>query len=447
MRTGFIWLATFLAFPLAGWPLLSHRAYRRLGLTSRFVLSGAVGCVTVTTVMTVSTVLGIRWYPPLILLSAALVSGAARLLVGDSQDRLRVAEQGRLQWAEGVALGVIFVSVSAATLAASSAAVTSADLFLFWGPKAMAFARARGIDSAYLGDPVLRYQHFSYPPLVPNAYAFATLVAGRFTWMSAVMTFPLLLASLVLALPGVLGSWCSRRSAFVATACMGASLALIGQEYLVGGNADFSLLLFEVLAVALLSGTQPVDRASAFLAGILLAGASAAKVEGLPFAICAGLLFVAFGRRGGSGRLAASALVLGPSVFVTALWFGFEKARLGFFGYETYGPFLAADWKSLGLVLWKTAAALADAGRGFPWIVPVAAIAVAFRLRREALVAFGTAMTLAAFFVFTYLHGGGDPTLWIIWSAGRIFAVISPMLVISSLHGREKTFTSDTPSI
>ena len=435
MRQGFVWLATFLAFPIAGAPLLAHAAYRRLGLLSRFGLSCAVGCLAVTTAMTVSTFLRFPWHPALLVLEAGILCAGLRLLVGLTAAG-PVPRKGRpLDPLEWIALGVIAISLFAATLAAASASATSADLFLFWGPKAIAFANARGVDAAYLREPLLKYQHLSYPPLVPNAYAFASLVAGHFPWMAAVMTFPLFLGVLVVALPGLLRESCVRRSALVASAATAASLALIGSVYVAAGNADIFLLLFEVMAVAVLLGAEGPDRASYLLAGLLLAGATAAKVEGLPFALVTGLLFlVCAGSRGNVRRAGAAALVLGPTAVVIGIWFAFEKLRLNFLGYESYGPFFDADWRSLGRVTRTVAHALAQAGGGLPWLVPAIAAGAAISRAREWMIPVAIGALLSAFFLFTYLHGG-DPTLWIAWSAGRVFAVVSPLLVMASVAG------------
>ncbi len=443
MRSGFLWLLSFLIFPLAGWPLLGHPIYRRLGFVSRLMLSGAVGCIAVTTAMTVSTVFHFSWQPALLVPASMVILIGARLLIGLTPDPPRPRRGDRFRYFEWIALSVIFISSCAATLAATSASATSADLVLFWGPKAMAFAKARGVDAAYLSDPLLRYQHFSYPPLVPNAYALATLLAGRFSWLAAVMTFPLLLVALGLALPGIFRGWCSRHAALVASACVIASLALIGQTYLIAGNADIFLLTFEVLAIAVLLGTERGGKASLLLSGILFAGAASAKVEGLPFVVAAGLLFLLLlASRRGFRRPAAAALLLGPTAIVVAIWFFFEKSRLGVLGYESYGPFLEADWRSSGRVVWMTARALASAGVGLPWMLPVAALAVSVPRKREALVPVLTAFVLTVFFLFTYLHGG-DPSLLISWSAGRIFAVISPLLIVASVAGLK----SECPSV
>jgi len=58
---------------------------------------------------------------------------------------------------------------------------TCADLFYFWGPKAVRFAAARGIDVAFLKAPEHFLMHPDYPPLVPLLYAWGALIAGGFS--------------------------------------------------------------------------------------------------------------------------------------------------------------------------------------------------------------------------------------------------------------------------
>lgn len=63
---------------------------------------------------------------------------------------------------------------------------------------------------------------------------------------------------------------------------------------------------------------------------------------------------------------------------------------------------------------------------GAPHLLPLAALIAAPRKSRLILLPLGTSAGLAAFFVFTYLHGEANPEKWIGWSAGRIFSAIVP---------------------
>jgi hypothetical protein len=309
---------------------------------------------------------------------------------------------------------------------------------LFWGPKAAAFANARAIDAEYLADHLHRYQHASYPPLVPDAFAFATLAAGKLSWRAAAATFPAILALLAAALPGVLRPAFSRREGLAGAAAVTASLSVAGVALQMAGNADPFLLAFEILGVAVLLGAAIDDRPAHLVAGLCFAGAAAAKVEGLPFVLCAAVFYALLRGRPLATRwrraAAALAWLLAPAAVALAGWFAFGRGRAVFTGYESYGPALDIHWRTLPRVLSEIARALAAPAFALPWLVPLAAFAASRPLSRFGglyTAAIGAVLTL--FFVFTYLHGP-DPGLWIGWSAGRIFLVLSPLLALGALR-------------
>ena len=446
MRDTAVWLSTLLAFPLAGMPLLSHRRFRSWGAAARFVVAAAVGVFAITTTMALFTLAGWKWRLPLLVAAALGECLLLRLALPSATPAPPPppAPQ-RAGFRERLALAAILASLLAAAASTYASSSTSTDLLLFWGPKASAFAAARGMDAEYLADLLHRYQHASYPPLVPNAWAFSTLAAGSLPWAGPIATFPILLALLAAALPGLLRRFASAGNALVATAAITASLGLLGRVYQVAGNADMALLLFQLLAVAILVGSAADDRAAQVVAGLLLGGAAAAKVEGLPFAAAAAVFSLALAQPAsfvsGWKRAAATAVrLLAPTALALGAWFLFGRQRAVFLGYESYGPALDVHWGMLGLVLGSVARALGRAGWGLPWLVPIAAL-VASRISRPdgpgraAWYPVAIGAVLSAFFLFTYLHGP-DPSLWIDWSAGRIFAVVSPLLVLAVIAPR-----------
>ncbi|HEY6051651.1 MAG TPA: hypothetical protein VIZ58_10405 [Thermoanaerobaculia bacterium] len=430
-----LWLASFLAFPAAGAPLLLHGGFARYGAAARFVLAGAAGVVAISWTMTASALAGWKWNLPLLVLAGAAECLALRAALGGASGvpapvppaRERM---GTLEW---IAAGVCAFSVLVSAAAALSASATSPDLFLFWGSKAQAFASARTIDDTFLGEPFLRFLHTSYPPLVTNAYAFATIAAGRLPWMAAVASFPLLLGALAAALPSILRVCVSRRDALVATAFITASLAVAGDALDIAGNADMALLLFEILAVAVLLGVNAESGPAQLLGGLLFAGAAAAKVEGLPFVIAAGGLLLALARRPTRRLFGAAARTLLPAVLSLGVWFAYGRKYFLFRGYESYGPTFEVHLPRLGLVLAEIMRSFWHTGAALPWLVPIAALVLTARRSTLRFSAYplGIAVALSFFFVFTYLHGSLDPTLWITWSAGRIFLVTVPLLVLA----------------
>ncbi len=287
------------------------------------------------------------------------------------------------------------------------------------------------MDAPLLRDPLFDYFHISYPPLVTNLYAFASMAARRFAWGAATLTFPICLAALALALPGVLRTVARRRLAWAASALVVAAFGFLGNELDVAGNGDPWLWLFEVLAMAILVGDAAMAAAGQLLAGLLLAGAICAKVEGLPFAVAAVVLFLAIRRK--SIRVGpASARLLLPGIVGLGAWLAFGATRDLFYWYEQYGRLLDIYWRRLGPVLVDIGKFLWSAGWALPWLLPLTALILAPSKSRLAFLPIAVAALLAVFFVFTFLHQE-DASLWIEWSAGRIFSPLLAFLAVASL--------------
>ena len=434
MKAGYLWLLSFGLFPLAGWPLLAHASYRGLSRPCRIGLAAAVGCVLVSFWMTAAALAGIAWQPLWLIVFAILTAFLLRLPLSGDKSPTWVSE------AEGSAVGLprIFAvlltcgALAAAFAATATAAATSADLLIFWGPKAQAFAAARTIDAAFLRDPYLLYVHPSYPPLVTNLFAFSTMVAGRFAWGAVTFTFPLFLAALALALPGLLRQSASARLAAGASAFIVAALGFLGSELDVAGNGDPALWLFETSAAAILIGSAGPTAGGRLLAGLLFAGAACAKVEGLIFVALAGAFFLFLRRR--EVRLLSTALYLFlPTALSLAAWFAFGRSRHLFTRYESYGPILEIHWEILPTVLSGIGSQLWLAGFALPFLLPLLALVLAPGKSRLAILPVGVSVVLAVFFVFTYLHGDPHLSSWIGWSAGRIFSPLAALLALASV--------------
>jgi hypothetical protein len=437
--TGALWLAALCLLPLCGFPLLSHPAFRAFSLPSRVALSAAAGAVMLSAAMTGAVLAAVRWNETALAATAVALATGLRLLLGKESATPKPAEP--LRAAGGIAHLLSGAAVLCAGLAAWSGSASSPDLVFFWGAKAQQFAAAKTIDVPFLQDAFHRYMHLYYPPLVTNVYAFATMLAGRFAWTAAVSTFPLLLAALAVALPGVVRTSLPRPAAAACAALAVAALAYAGTEADVGGNGEMPLLLFETLAAAILVSPHARAGGPQLLAGVLLAGAATTKVEGLPFAASAAALFLAVGV-GRSERGAAAARLLLPPAACLGAWFLFGATRHLFVGYSGEGRLIDrlmdVHPERLSLVVRAIAKALAGCGHGLPWLVPLAvllAAAFAGRLRRAALVPLGTAAVLAAFFLFTYVHREEDPAQWISWSAARIFMPVAALLVLAGACG------------
>lgn len=427
MRAGVLWLAAFVVLPAVGAPLLTHRGYRSLPPAARLVLSGAVGAVLLSFAMTVSALAGLRWNIPLLALAAAGLSAVLRL---GARGDLRVAIEPPRPSGTSERLAALFAGAAVATALAwtITGAAGSTDLLFFWGPKAQAFASAHTIDAAFLASSRASYMHPYYPPLVTNLWAFASMVAGRFAWGAATLTFPLLLAALAVALPALLRLSERPVAPQAVSALVVSALALLGSESEMAGNADPWLLLFEVLGLGLLLAPRPSSPKWLLLGGLLLAGTVCAKVEGLPFVAAAVLFFIALDDSPASlaRRLG---LLLGPSVASLGAWFLFGFSRKAFARYGEYGSLLELRWDRFELVLSTIGRSLWNAGFALPYLVPLAVLLLARGgLRRLPL---AVAAALSAFLVVTYMLPVRDPVSWIGWSAARTFSPVAALLALA----------------
>ena len=428
MRSGYLWLGSFLMCPAAAWPLLLHPSYRRFSLPCRIGLAFAAGGVLLSTWMTVFALAGVAWQPLVLLAASILTAFLLRLPLpkaGASPEKISVGLPG------GVAAGISTAAVILAVGATAAAAATSPDLLIFWGQKAQAFASARTFDLGLLRDPFTQYVHVSYPPLVTNLYAFASMVAGKFAWGAATLTFPLCLAMLALSLPAVIRGIGARPATLFAPAFVVAAFGFLGNNLDVAGNGEPWLWLYEILAAALLLQPFATTKPGQLLVGLLIGGAATTKVEALLFVLTATALFLWLQRR--EIRIGpAAALLLIPTAISLGAWFAFGATRRLFAFYEQYGSFFVIHWNELGPVLTNIGKAMWSAGWALPWLLPLAALVAARRKSRLALLPVLVSLVLAAFFVFTYLHQR-DSALWISWSAGRVLSPVLGLLTVASL--------------
>lgn len=443
MRTGgLVWLATLLPAVLPGAVLLGHSAFERLPLAARAVLAGAAGAALVSFAMTVFALFAVPWSLPGVLAAAVVLAFLIRPALGPGDRFARSAPPRATSPPDrrfsrlGAALAA--VSVAAAALATAAGSASSPDLIFFWGPKAQRFALARTVDARFLADPYLSYMHPYYPPLVTNLYALCSLGAGRMSWTAATFLFPLLLAALALALPGLLRTATSAPRAAAASALTVCALAVIGTEADIGGNGEMPLLVFEATAIAILISPLAEGAAGQVLAGILLAGAVCAKIEGLPFAAGAIAAFLWMRPRRGGSRGAAALRLLSPAVVSLGAWFAFGASRRLFRGYSGEGRLLAFHPQYAVVVLHALGETLASTAFGLPWAIPLLCLlAVSGRLERNARLPLVTGAALVAFLLFTYLDRPENPVNWIAWSAARVLSPIPMLFSLAAACARD----------
>lgn len=451
MRAGHLWLASFAVYPLVGAPLLRHPAFRQFGFASRAVLAGGVGLVLVSWTMTAFAFAGVRWGPVLLLVCVA-VSFALRLMLSGTSDSVPSPREGGEGQGEGrlpvtalATRAITAISILAAVAATLSGLATSSDLLLFWGPKAQQFAAARTIDVDFLRTPFLEYLHIYYPPLVTNVYAFGTMIAGRFPWGAATLTFPLLLGAMTVALMGILRTESDAPFAATTTALATSAICLLGIHAMVAGNADPFLLFFEILAVAMLLTPVAASDAGKLVAGLFLAGAAGSKVEGLAFVLATVPLFLVLERERRGSIPKALSLLAGPTVVVLGTWFGFGAVRKLFYGYQGYGRFLDIRWDHLDEVLSGFGSTLWKCGYALPFVVPLLVMLFTPGKTGRALFPIGIAVLLTGFIAFTYLHGDPDPRVWIGWSGARVLSPTTALLALAAWCSRDRRATSAPP--
>jgi len=439
VKAGWVWLASFAVYPLLGAPLLAHAAFGRFGWVARAVLAGGVGAVLLSWTMTAFALAGWQWSFLLVVASAG-VAFAIRTFIPRVSEPVEddTGETGGSRALVRIAHLLTVTSLAAAFAATFAARSTSTDLLLFWGPKAQQFAGARTIDAAFLGAPHLEYLHVYYPPLVTNVFAFNAMIAGRFPWGAATLTFPLLLAATAVALFGILSTTRRTSAAAGATALAISALALQGIRSAVAGNAEPFLLFFEVTAVALLLTPAAGTTAVQILAGCLLAGAASAKVEGLPFALAVTFLFLLLERRRARPAWRAALRLLAPALVSVATWFAFGMTRKIFYGYQGYGRASEFHWDhaatiltAVGIALWKVSYAL-------PFAVPLLVFLLSGRPGRRSLIPLGVAAGITAFLLLAYLQNPLDPSLWIAWSAARVLSPVTALLALASFSAAER---------
>lgn len=455
MRAGYLWLASFIAFPLVGLPFLKHPAFRRLGLACRVVLAGGVGMVVVSWTMTIFALAGVRW-GPLVLLVSAAAALALRFSPsppggkGRGEGLTSPSSRGGPGRGEGrssiLALSIIAISILAAFAATLAARSTSPDLLLFWGPKAQQFAAARTIDAAFLSAPFLEYLHVYYPPLVTNVFALGAMLAGRFPWGAATLTFPLLLAATAVGLAGVLRADAPRSAALSTTALVVSALSLLGIHASVAGNAEPFLLFFETIGLALL--VTPIARSveGQLLAGLFVGGVAAAKVEGLPFLAAAVVAFFVVEPTARRAVVPTLLRLLGPAIVSVGTWLAFGATRKLFYGYQSYGRFFEIHWEHLTSVLSGFGTAFWSAGYALPLLVPLVVFLATRGKTRRALLPLSVAVALAGFFTFTYLHSETDPKVWIGWSAARVFSPLTALLALAAHCSRSAPGAAEEPT-
>ncbi|HET8798570.1 MAG TPA: hypothetical protein VFO89_12830 [Thermoanaerobaculia bacterium] len=402
--TDVLGLLPYLLLPLIGIVVWRVDSVRRMTLEARLGVATAAGVLIAAVLMALLSLLRIEWSRSLLftLLAAIIAAGVVLVRRAPRVDRTHPLPPQWLPFA-GTAICVL-VTIYATTTARQSCG----DFQFTWGPKAIHFFRAGGIDPAVLKTyPQLTVD---YPPLQTLLLALSNTFSHQLSWWAGVLASPLLL----IALLAVIRGW-SRDD--YGTLLVAAALTWTYALAYPAGCAEPPLLLFETITIA---GLALLDdpRAQTFAATLGMAGAVFTKLEGTTFAIAALLAILIVQRN--AKRAAIAAL---PAAILIGGWMAFVFANDLLWMYR--GAALPIYPETLPVVLKTLAKVARFESWWLPWIVPVVVIALG-NVRRAA-VPLAIAVLTSCATIYFYIHYP-DPVWWIESSSPRV--ILTPLLAL-----------------
>lgn len=399
MTTHLLFLAGFLLLPFIGLATWRIEAVRRMDLAARIAIAGAAGAMITAVVMAMLSLLHIEWSrTALVLILGTIAAVSWRRATANRQ-------RPTAHWS------LVFILLTCYGLL--TARETAGDLHFFWGPKAIGFFRAGGIDPTFLANKI--NPNADYPPLVPLLYAWSHTLAHQFSWWGALLTTALFLFGTIAIVRGCSGD--ADGALLVA-----ATLAFTFAIGFAAGGADPPLVFFEALTLAALTFIDD-ERGRDILAALGLAGAAWTKIEGATFVVAIVIAVLVMHR-----SVKRALIIAAPALILLAGWLAFLVFNGLVFGYggAKMGIHLA--------VLPKTLLLTAKAGLyelyGLPWLVPIALLAMG-RARRAALPLIVAVLTIGAA-IFFYIHVP-DPAWWIAASAPRVLLTPLTALLIAAI--------------
>lgn len=417
--TDLLGLLAYLLLPLIGIIVWRFDFIRRLPLTARLAISTATGAVIVAVLMATMSLLRIEWSRSLLfpIMLAIIVAG---IVVVRRQPHIESDKQPSNKFA--LAATMIFIALT--VYGTITARESCGDFQFTWGPKAIQFFRAGGIDPAVLkAYPQLTVD---YPPLQTLLLAYSNTFSHQLSWWAGVLASPLLF----LALLGVIRGF-SRDD--YGTLLVAATLSFTYTLAYPAGCAEPPLLLFEAMVIAGLTFLDD-PRAQTLVTTIGLAGAVFTKLEGTTFAIATLITIVLIQRnlkRAVIAAIPAAILIGGWMLFVfhnDLLWM-YRGAALPMYP-ETLPVVLKTLAKVAKFELWW-----------LPWLVPI--VLIAFGNVRKALVPLSIFLLTCCATVYFYVHYP-DPVWWIESSSPRVIQTPLLALLIAAVAAHARTPVSET---
>lgn len=390
----------YLLLPVIGIGIWRLDAVRRLPAYARAGVATAAGALIVAVAMAAFSLVGIEWSRTAMVIVVALFAVGGLIGVrGDGKAAASDFTATDLALAAPVALS-FYGSITARQ--------SCGDLAFTWGPKAIRWLRAGGIDVGVLKTwPQLTVD---YPPLQTLLLAFSNTISQQFSWWAAVLAAPLFLMATLAVVRGVTGD-------ALATLLIGSTLAWTFALATAAGCAEPPLLLFEAIVIVALTFLD-TPRGQTQLAALGVAGAVFTKLEGTTFAI-ATLLTILLVQR----NIRRAAVVAAPAAVLFGGWmaFVFWNDLLYMYG----GARLPIYWSTLPLVLKTLLKVAAFDTYWLPWVVPV--VLIALGNVRRALAPLSIAVLTAGATVYFYIHYP-DPVWWIQSSSPRV--LLTPLLAL-----------------
>lgn len=404
MVTEVLGLLSYLVLPLVGIAVWRLDFVRAMRLPARIAVAGAAGALVVALLLSTFSLVGIEWSRTS-LLSVALVISAAGIALVRRAPPVAVEPAPTLHRIALTGSAVCWLVTVYATLTARQ---SCGDLQFTWGPKAIRWFRAGGLDPAVLHTwPQLTVD---YPPLQTLLLAWSNTFARQFPWWAAILAGPLFF----LALLAVIRTW-SRDD--VGTLLVASALTWTFTLSYPAGCAEPPLLLFEAIAIGALTFLQD-SRAQTFLVSLALAGAVFTKLEGTTFAIAVVLTILIVQRAPRKALVVAA-----PAALLFGGWmaFVFRNDLLYMYG----GAKMPIYWSALPVVLRTLAKVAKFESYWLPWLVPIALIA--FGNVRRSLVPLAIALLTSGATIYFYVHYP-DPVWWIESSSPRV--LLTPLLAL-----------------
>jgi hypothetical protein len=261
-----------------------------------YALAFPMGCLAMVLELLVSSVLGIRWSVPWLLLPWLLVAGwvlwQARAVLGRRPQVRTLGTALARTWRhlaldERIALAIL-VSVAGLVIVAAPLGMPYSDGFQLYYFKALAFFTDGSLAPYYRHAAQLSFSIPAHPPLIPLSVVWLYLIIGRIDEHTTLLLWPALYLSLLSAFYLLARTAVSRRLALWCTA----GLAVIGADLataaVAGSFTDMPLAVYLFIGCGLLWQWATPGQHSPrilFIAGLCLGAAALTKEEGFSAAL------------------------------------------------------------------------------------------------------------------------------------------------------------------